>query len=56
MGVFKIQFARLKAQYEEEKRAARPAAAPAKTTYAPRTKGYTPFEGLGGLFSQQDDE
>ena len=51
----KRQFARLKAQYEEEKKAARPAA-PGKTTYAPRTKGYTPFEGLGGLFAQQDEE
>ena len=30
-------------------------AAPAKTTFAPRTKGYTPFEGLGDLFSQQED-
>jgi DNA polymerase-3 subunit epsilon len=56
----KSQFAKLKAQYEEEKRAARPAAAPAqsapaKTAFAPRTKGYTPFEGLGDLFSQQED-
>jgi DNA polymerase-3 subunit epsilon len=53
----KSQFAKLKAQYEEEKKAARPAAAPAtpKTTFAPRTKGYTPFEGLGDLFSQSED-
>ena len=48
----KRQFARLKAQFEEEKRAAKPAP---KTTFAPRTKGYTPFEGLGDLFSQQED-
>ena len=48
----KRQFTRLKMQYEEEKRAARPAA---KTAPAPKTKGYTPFEGLGDLFSQQED-
>ena len=48
----KRQFARLKMQYEEEKRAARPAA---RTVPAPKTKGYTPFEGLGDLFSQQED-
>ncbi len=47
----KRQFARLKAQYEEEKKAA----APKRTTSAPRTKGYTPFEGLGGLFAQDND-
>lgn len=47
----KRQFARLKAQYEEEKRAA----APKKTTSIPKTKGYTPFEGLGGLFAQDKD-
>jgi DNA polymerase-3 subunit epsilon len=55
----KRQFALLKEQFEQEKRAARAAvpaqSAPAKTTYAPRTKGYTPFEGLGDLFSQQED-
>ena len=51
----KRQFARLKAQFDEEKKAARPAQAPAKTTFAPRTKGYTPFEGLGDLFSQNED-
>ena len=58
----KSQFAKLKAQYEEEKRAAaraaapaKPATAPAKPASAPRTKGYTPFEGLGDLFSQQED-
>jgi DNA polymerase-3 subunit epsilon len=47
----KRQFARLKAQYEEEKKAA----APKRTTSVPRTKGYTPFEGLGGLFAQDND-
>ena len=47
----KRQFARLKAQYEEEKKAA----APKRTTAVPRTKGYTPFEGLGGLFAQDND-
>ena len=47
----KRQFARLKAQYEEEKKAA----APKRTTAVPRTKGYTPFEGLGGLFAQDKD-
>ena len=38
----KRQFARLKAQFEEEKK-------------IPRTKGYTPFESLGDLFSQDKD-
>lgn len=47
----KRQFARLKAQFEEEKKAA----APRKTTSVPKTKGYTPFEGLGGLFAQDKD-
>jgi len=47
----KRQFARLKAEYEEEKRAA----APKRTAPVPRTKGYTPFEGLGDLFSQDND-
>ena len=50
----KRQFALLKAQYEAEKKAA----APVKKQYqppVPRTKGYTPFEGLGDLFSQQED-
>ena len=51
----KRQFARLKAQYEEEKLASRPAQATGKTASAPRTKGYTPFEGLGDLFTQQED-
>ena len=36
---------------EEEKKAA----APKRTTAVPRTKGYTPFEGLGGLFAQDND-
>jgi DNA polymerase-3 subunit epsilon len=49
----KRQFARLKSQYEEEKRAAARPVQPKST--APRTKGYTPFEGLGDLFSQQED-
>jgi DNA polymerase-3 subunit epsilon len=52
----KRQFARLKAQFDEEKKAARPGQAPAKTTFAPKTKGYTPFEGLGDLFSQNEDK
>ena len=47
----KRQFARLKAEYEEEKRAA----APKRTAPVPRTQGYTPFEGLGDLFSQDND-
>lgn len=50
----KRQFALLKAQYEAEKKAAAPARKP--TASAPRTKGYTPFEGLGDLFSQQNEE
>ena len=50
----KRQFAILKAQYESEKRSAfqerkKPA------TVAPRTKGYTPFESLGDLFSQEKE-
>ena len=50
----KRQFAILKAQYESEKRAAfqerkKPA------IVAPRTKGYTPFESLGDLFSQEKE-
>ena len=49
----KRQFAILKAQFDEERRAAsqeRKASAP-----IPRTKGYTPFESLGDLFSQDKD-
>ncbi len=50
----KRQFAKLKAQFEAEKKAAaeerkRP------STVIPRTKGYTPFESLGDLFSQEKD-
>ena len=45
----KRQFATLKAKFEEEKKAAMPH----KSTPAPRTKGYTPFESLGDLFSQE---
>ena len=44
----KRQFNILKAQYEEEKKAAMPR----RSAPIPRTKGYTPFEGLGDLFSQ----
>ena len=47
----KRQFATLKAQFEEEKRAAMPR----KSAPIPRTKGYTPFEGLGDLFSQDNE-
>ena len=49
----KRQFALLKAQYDAERKAAiqeKKAAAA-----APRTKGYTPFESLGDLFSQDKD-
>ena len=50
----KRQFAILKAQYESEKRAAfQESKKPA--TVAPRTKGYTPFESLGDLFSQEKE-
>ena len=50
----KRQFTKLKAQFEAEKKAAAnvrrdPAA------YCPRTKGNTPFEGLGDLFSQNNE-
>ena len=45
----KRQFAKLKAQFEAEKAAARKEAAS-----CPRTKGNTPFEGLGDLWSQND--
>ena len=50
----KRQFARLKAQFEEEKKNAAKPAGP-RPASVPRTKGYTPFEGLGDLFSQQED-
>ena len=45
----KRQFAKLKAQFEAGKAAARKEAAS-----CPRTKGNTPFEGLGDLWSQND--
>ena len=46
----KRQFAKLKAQYDAEKKAA----ASARREPCPRTKGNTPFEGLGDLFSQNN--
>jgi DNA polymerase-3 subunit epsilon len=49
----KRQFALLKARFDEEKRAAN--AERKKASAVPRTKGYTPFEGLGDLFSQEND-
>ena len=50
----KRQFTLLKSQFEAEKKAA---ASERKktTTVIPRTKGYTPFESLGDLFSQDND-
>ena len=45
------ELARLKAKFEEEKKAAMPR----KSAPIPRTKGYTPFEGLGDLFSQDNE-
>ena len=48
----KRQFAKLKAQYEAEKKAAM--AAKREEASCPRTKGNTPFESLGDLFSQHD--
>ena len=48
----KRQFALLKAQFEAEKKAAY---AEKTRSSAPRTKGYTPFESLGDLFSQNND-
>ena len=45
----KRQFAKLKAQYEAEKAASRK-----EVASCPRTKGNTPFESLGDLFSQKD--
>ena len=50
----KRQFAQLKAQFEAEKKAA-VAEKKKATTSVPRTKGYTPFEELGSLFSQEED-
>ena len=46
----KRQFAKLKAQYDAEKRAA----AAARKASCPSTKGNTPFETLGDLWSQND--
>ena len=45
----KRQFAKLKAQFEAEKAAARK-----EVSSCPRTKGNTPFESLGDLWSQND--
>ena len=50
----KRQFALLKAQFEAERKAAIQEKK-AATTSVPRTKGYTPFESLGDLFSQDKD-
>ena len=47
----KRQFAKLKAQFESEKKAA---AAAGRADSCPRTKGNTPFESLGDLWSQND--
>ena len=47
----KRQFAQLKATYEAEKKASAPVKNPGVAI--PRTKGYTPFESLGDLFSQE---
>lgn len=49
----KRQFTLLKMQYEAEKRAA--ITERKKAAAAPRTKGYTPFESLGDLFSQENE-
>ena len=49
----KRQFAKLKAEYDAEKKAA--AEKKKGTTFVPRTKGYTPFEELGSLFSQEEE-
>ena len=46
----KRQFAKLKAQYDAEKKAA----AAARKESCPRTKGNTPFESLADLWSQND--
>lgn len=48
----KRQFALLKSQFEAEKKAV--AERRKTTTTVPRTKGYTPFESLGDLFSQEE--
>ena len=49
----KRQFALLKAKFEAEKKAAAPERRTG--TPIPRTKGYTPFEALGDLFSQENE-
>ena len=49
----KRQFAKLKAEYEAEKKAA--ITAQREAGFCPRTKGNTPFESLGDLFSQNND-
>ena len=51
----KRQFAKLKAQYEAEKKAAASAARREPAAFCPRTKGNTPFESLGDLFSQNNE-
>ena len=48
----KRQFALLKAQFDAEKKAA--ATVRREAAACPRTKGNTPFEGLGDLWSQND--
>ena len=49
----KRQFALLKAQFDAERKAASQERKP--STSIPRTKGYTPFESLGDLFSQDKE-
>ncbi len=49
----KRQFALLKAQFDAERKAA--SQERKSSTSIPRTKGYTPFESLGDLFSQDKD-
>ena len=49
----KRQFATLKAKFEAEKKSMT-ADKKKQTTFVPRTKGYTPFEELGSLFSQEE--
>ena len=50
----KRQFALLKTQFEAEKKAVSEEKKK-PVTRVPRTKGYTPFESLGDLFSQEND-
>ena len=50
----KRQFATLKAKFGAEKKSMT-ADKKKQTTFVPRTKGYTPFEELGSLFSQEED-